>query len=85
MNATDISCGCCAAQCWCPDDGVTACSDWVSDGCLLIFDEVELKPLTVWSRAQVKAHDDILAAEDAEIFYHLNEGRFVVRNEMEIC
>ena len=40
MYATDISCRSCGRWSWCPDSGFPACSEWVDNGNLIVFDEV---------------------------------------------
>lgn len=51
-----------------------------------IFPEVE--PLTTWSDMQIRIGDELTVTEDAEIFYHLNEGAMPITSwneEVEVC
>ena len=55
------------------------------EGCLSVFDEFEFKPMTMMSVLQVRIRDNVMCTEDGEIFYILNQGRFIPRDEVEVC
>ena len=40
--------------------------------------------MTMLDKVQIKAHDKICANENAEIFYVLNQGMFILWEEVEV-